>query len=158
MALSPQLARTYKFGCGRIPTCQGGTRWTLRIPDGFYLVGDSCDAVGDEKSEDDRLEFYDVILKAAEGVTHIAEVESDRKLSGYPSTSRGLLFVPCKDIGLYAGGAVKHAQYLATAEVYPDSKGTTEEDCINAQVEAICGALDFLLKKDGNLIPCKECE
>ena len=109
------------------------------IPDGFYLVGDS---VGN------HLEWYNAILKAVEGVTHIAEMDTDGTLSGYPALSRGLILVPCKELGLCAGGAVPDATYLALTEVYPDSDRTTGEDCVKAQVEAVCAAFDFLLEKE----------
>ena len=139
----------------------GLTEFDNHIPDGFYLVGDSCDIMGRPLKEDDiadRLEFYKAILNRVEGVTHIAEMEPGNKLSGYPATERGLILVPCKELGLCGGGAVQDATYVATTEVYPDSEKTTEEDCINAQVKAICGALDFLLKKGATMIPCERSE
>lgn len=137
----------------------GLTEYDNHIPDGFYLVGDSCsDRTGNEMEDNnnaDHLGFYNAILKAVAGVTHIAEMEPGGKLSGYPATSRGLILVPCKDLGLCGGGAVQDAMYVATTEVYPDSERTTEDDCINAQVIAICGALDFFLKKGVASIPCE---
>lgn len=121
----------------------GLTEYDNHIPDGFYLVGDSVNS---------QSEWYNAILNAVEGATHIAEMESDNTISGYSATSRGLIEVPCKELGLCAGGAIPKAKYVATTEVYPDSDRTTEEDCINAQVEAICAAHDFILKKGVTLL------
>lgn len=109
------------------------------IPDGFYLVGDSLS---------NQSEWYNAIINAVENVTHIAEMESGGTLSGYPAESRGLIVVPCRELGLCAGGAVPGAKYVATTEVYPDSERTTSEDCIKAQVEAVCAAFDYLLEKE----------
>jgi len=106
------------------------------IPDGFYLVGNSIT---------NHLEWYTAILKRVEKVTHIAEVEDDDTLSGYPATSRGLILVPAKELGLCGGGCVE-AKYVMTTEVYPDSEQTTAEDCVKAQVEAVSAALDYLLE------------
>ncbi|KAL3802075.1 hypothetical protein HJC23_010831 [Cyclotella cryptica] len=105
------------------------------VPDGFYLVGD---VVGN------HLEWYNAILKRVEKITHIAEMEEDNTLSGYPAASRGLILVPTKELGLCAGGAVD-AKYLMTTEVYPDSERTCPKDCVLAQVEAVCAALDLTL-------------
>lgn len=107
------------------------------VPDGFYLVGD---IVGN------HLEWYNAILQRVEKVTHIAEMEEDNTLSGYPATSRGLILVPAKELGLCAGGAVD-AKYVMTTEVYPDSERTSPNDCVVAQVEAICAAIDFIIQQ-----------
>jgi hypothetical protein len=123
------------------------------IPDGFYLFGhshqdDTSRINGGEASNNDHLNFYNAILKRVEKVTHIAESESDGTLCGYDATSRGLLLLPCAELGICAGGAVPQAPYAVTTEVYPDSNRTTEEICVKAQVESICAALDFLLTVD----------
>ena len=36
------------------------------------------------------------------------------------------------------------AKYVTTSEVYPDSDNATTENCNDAQVAAICAALDYL--------------
>ena len=107
------------------------------IPDGFYLVGNSVT---------NHLEWYKFVLERVEKVTHIAETEEDNMLSGYPATGRGLILVPAKELGLCGGGCVD-AKYLMTTEVYPDSDKTNEEDCIRAQVEAVCAAIDYLIEQ-----------
>ena len=37
-----------------------------------------------------------------------------------------------------------NAEYVGTTEVYPDSPKTNPENCIDAQVASVTGALDFL--------------
>jgi hypothetical protein len=37
-----------------------------------------------------------------------------------------------------------NANYVTTTEVYPDSPDVSDEDCINAQVAAVTGGLDYL--------------
>ena len=122
----------------------GLTEYDNHVPDGFYLVGDSCDIHGNELTDNkDQLDFYNYILKRVEGITHVAETEPGGTLSGYPATSRGLILVPAKKYGICSGGAVPSAPFVATTEVYPDSDRVTDEDCINAQVECICAELSF---------------
>ncbi|KAL7505764.1 hypothetical protein ACHAXN_003211 [Cyclotella atomus] len=112
------------------------------VPDGFYLVGDSS-----ASHRDDQLNWYNYVLQRVEKVTHIAELESGNTLSGYPATSRGLVLVPAKELGLCGGGCVD-ARYVLTTEVYPDSERSSEEDCVNAQVEAVCAAVDYLVERN----------
>jgi len=40
--------------------------------------------------------------------------------------------------------SVTDAEYVGTTEVYPDSPRADAENCIEAQVAAVTGALDFL--------------
>jgi hypothetical protein len=106
------------------------------------LVGDSS-----ASHRDDQLNWYNYVLQRVEKVTHIAELESDNTLSGYPATSRGLVLVPAKELGLCGGGCVD-ARYVLTTEVYSDSERSSEEDCVNAQVEAVCAAVDYLVERN----------
>lgn len=104
------------------------------IPDGFYLVG-ICDS---------HQKWYNSILTRVETITHIAEMEKDGTLSGYPATSRGLILVNGQELGLCGGGCVE-AEYVVTTEVYPDSLGMSSEVCVKAQVEAVCAGIDYFL-------------
>jgi hypothetical protein len=108
------------------------------VPDGFYLVGDSLT---------NHLQWYKYILDRVEKITHIAPVEDDNTLSGYPATSHGLICVPAKELGLCGGGCVD-ARFVLTTEVYPDSERTSPDDCVMAQVEAVCAALDYLIEHE----------
>jgi hypothetical protein len=38
---------------------------------------------------------------------------------------------------------------VTTTEVYPDSPQANDENCIQAQVAAICGGLDYILSVQG---------
>jgi len=47
-----------------------------------------------------------------------------------------------KQWGLCAG--ISGARYTTTTEVYPDSPRATPEQCIAAQVAAVCAAVEFV--------------
>lgn len=135
------------------------------IPDGFYLFGhcpqDEENTHHDQpkqpqlQQQQQHLNFYNAILKRVEKVTHIADSESDGTLCGHTATSRGLLLLPgCTELGICAGGAVPEATYAVTTEVYPDSDRTTDEVCVQAQIESICAALDYLLTLEQPFYKC----
>ena len=111
------------------------------IPDGFYLVADT---------EAPALEWQTAIIDAVKAVTHIAPPEADGLLLGEKPAVEGVVLAPKRDLGLCAcvtgvtGGPV--APYRTTTEVYPDSPLASDEICNRAQVAAITGALDYILK------------
>ncbi len=47
-------------------------------------------------------------------------------------------------LGLCAG--ITGAKYTTTTEVYPDSPRATPQQCNDAQVAAVCSALDYALR------------
>ncbi len=104
------------------------------IPDGFYLVDDS---------ENPQPAFQQAIIAAVERVTHIAPADEKGEIIGSPIVARGVINYPFRALGLCAG--VTRARYTTTTEVYPDSPRATPEQCIAAQVAAVCAALDFVL-------------
>lgn len=112
---------------------EGSINHNWNIPDGFYLVADS---------ERPQPEFQAAIIQAVERVTHIAEPDAEGKLIGVELRQPGVIEYPGKDLGLCMG--VTHAAFVTTTEVYPDSDKATPTLCIEAQVAAIKGALDFL--------------
>ena len=57
--------------------------------------------------------------------------------------SRGVIEYALRPLGLCAG--ITGARYTTTTEVYPDSPRATPEQCNDAQVAAVCAALDFAL-------------
>lgn len=103
------------------------------IPDGFYLVDDT------EKPTDD---FQAAIIRSVEKVTHIAPADSDGKIIGEILQQKGVIHYAASRLGLCMG--MTNAQYVTTTEVYPDSPSADDESCINAQVAAIVGGLDYL--------------
>jgi hypothetical protein len=103
------------------------------IPDGFYLVGD-----GEEPTAD----FHTAIIKSVEKVTHIAPPASDGKIIGEKLEQWGVINYAAKALGLCMG--VSNAEYVGTTEVYPDSPGVDDENCIIAQVAAVTGGLDYI--------------
>lgn len=105
------------------------------IPDGFYLVGDT---------ENPQAEFQRAIIKGVEEVTHIAPADDDGKLIGVELAQFGVINYPCGELGLCAG--LTQAQYKTTTEVYPDSPLSDAENCILAQVAAICSGLEYLIQ------------
>ena len=104
------------------------------IPDGFYLVDDTGNP---------QPAFQQAILQAVERVTHIAPEEGEGGIIGTPLVARGVIEYDMRGLGLCAG--ITGARYTSTTEVYPDSPRATPEQCIAAQVAAVCAALDFVI-------------
>lgn len=104
------------------------------IPDGFYLVDDS---------EQPQPAFQSAIIAAVEKVTHIAPADAEGKIIGSPVVAHGVIQYPLRKLGLCAG--VTDARFKTTTEVYPDSPRASPEQCIAAQVAAVCAALDHAL-------------
>ncbi|MEQ1721631.1 MAG: M14 family metallocarboxypeptidase [Pseudobdellovibrio sp.] len=105
------------------------------IPDGFYLVGDSAKP---------QPEFQKAIIDRVREVTHIAPADKDGTLIGDPLEQEGVINYDKKK--LFLCGGFSNAEYITTTEVYPDSPRATDAICIEAQVAALKGGLDFLKK------------
>jgi hypothetical protein len=106
------------------------------IPDGFYLVDDT---------ENPQPAFQAAILDAVARVTHIAPADPDGTIIGSPVVAPGVIRYPLVQLGLCAG--MTGATYTTTTEVYPDSPRATPEQCIAAQVAAVCAGLDHALAR-----------
>lgn len=106
------------------------------IPDGFYLVADS---------ENPQLEFQQAIVAAVEGVTHIAPPDAAGQIIGCPTVAHGVITYPQWEYGMCA--SITGATFTTTTEVYPDSPRATPQQCNDAQVAAVCAALDFVLAR-----------
>eukprot|EP00591_Stephanopyxis_turris_P001825 CAMPEP_0195519498 /NCGR_PEP_ID=MMETSP0794_2-20130614/14900_1 /TAXON_ID=515487 /ORGANISM="Stephanopyxis turris, Strain CCMP 815" /LENGTH=363 /DNA_ID=CAMNT_0040648659 /DNA_START=42 /DNA_END=1133 /DNA_ORIENTATION=+ len=107
------------------------------IPDGFYLVQDETSPMP---------EWFTAMIESVRKVTHIAPSDADGKLIGEVVSQEGVIEIPNKkSLGLCAG--VTNAPYRTTTEVYPDSKKATctPEQCNQAQVACIEGALDYII-------------
>lgn len=104
------------------------------IPDGFYLVDDCANL---------QPAFQQAIIAAVERVTHIAEADSKGILLDAPMLRQGVIAYTMQKLGLCAG--ITGARYTTTTEVYPDSPRTTPEQCIAAQVVAVCAGLEFVI-------------
>ncbi len=104
------------------------------IPDGFYLVDDS---------ENRQPAFQQAIISAVEQVTHIAPPDEDGKIIGSPVVAHGVIEYPQARYAMCA--AVTGARFTTTTEVYPDSPRATSQICNDAQVAAVCAALDFAI-------------
>lgn len=105
------------------------------IPDGFYTVGDSANP---------QLEFQRAIIDSVRVVTHIAPQDADGKIIGSDVVQNGVILYPMASLGLC--GSVSNCQFGTTTEVYPDSNKVTDNECNRAQVAAICGGLDYVIK------------
>ena len=103
------------------------------IPDGFYLVDDT---------ENPQPAFQQVIIDAVSRVTHIAPADEKGEIIGSPVVAPGVIRYAMKQLGLCAG--ISGARYTTTTEVYPDSPRATPEQCIEAQVAAVCAAVEFV--------------
>ncbi len=112
----------------------GKTHVPGEIPDGFYLVADS---------EVPQLAFQQAVIEAVAKVTHIAPADAAGEIIGSPVIAHGIIEYPLHELGLCAG--ITNARYKTTTEVYPDSPRATAEQCNDAQVAAVCAAIDFAL-------------
>ena len=106
------------------------------IPDGFYTVGDT---------ENPQPEFQKAIIESVRKVTHIAPPDANGKIIGSPITQEGVINYPLKELSLCNG--LSDCTYGTTTEVYPDSDKVTDQECNLAQVAAITGALDYVIKQ-----------
>ena len=104
------------------------------IPDGFYLVDDT---------DNPQPAFQIAVLSAVAKVTHIAPADAKGEIIGSPTVAPGVIRYPLVKLGLCAG--ISGARYTTTTEVYPDSPHASSEQCIGAQVAAVCAAVDYAL-------------
>ncbi len=102
------------------------------IPDGFYLVDDT---------ENPQPAFQQAIIDAVAKVTHIAPPDDAGEIIGCPIVAQGVIEYPQREYGMCA--AITGARYTTTTEVYPDSPRTSPQECNDAQVAAVCAALDY---------------
>ncbi|RYH63828.1 MAG: peptidase [Alcaligenaceae bacterium] len=109
------------------------------IPDGFYLVDDT---------DNPQPAFQQAIIDAVSRVTHIAPADDQGEIIGSPMVAHGVIHYPMKQWGLCAG--ISGARYTTTTEVYPDSARATPEQCIEAQVAAVCAAVEFVVAEASN--------
>ena len=105
------------------------------VPDGFYLVTDT---------ENRNLPFQQAIVSAVEPVTHIAPPDDAGKIIGCPVLAHGVIEYPLERYGMCP--SITGATFTTTTEVYPDSPHVTPQQCNDAQVAAVCAALDYVLR------------
>ncbi|MFT5838967.1 MAG: hypothetical protein ACI9UT_001468 [Flavobacteriales bacterium] len=103
------------------------------IPDGFYTVGDTLKPCP---------EFQKAIIQAVEKVTHIAPADENGRIIGELIQQKGVINYATKALGLCAG--LTDAKFVSTTEVYPDSPKVDDKNCIQAQVAAVTGALNYV--------------
>ncbi|GGA30210.1 M14 family metallopeptidase [Dyella nitratireducens] len=109
------------------------------VPDGFYLVDDS---------ENPQPAFQQAVIAAVAKVTHIAPADRNGQIIGSPIVAPGIIEYPMRKLGLCVG--ITLARYTTTTEVYPDSPRANPEQCVVAQVAAVCAAIDFALADTGH--------
>lgn len=114
----------------------GKVQEITEIPDGFYTVGDT---------ENPCPEFQAAVIRSVKKVTHIAPPDPDGRIIGESLQQEGVIHYPLQKLSLCAG--FSHAKYTTTTEVYPDSPKVTDAICVEAQVAAIKGGLDYLMQK-----------
>ncbi|MFC0445964.1 M14 family metallocarboxypeptidase [Pseudidiomarina halophila] len=114
----------------------GTTNDNWNIPDGFYLVADSS------RQEP---EFQRAIIETVKPVTHIAPPDDSGCLIGAPMVQEGVIEYDARPLGLCMG--MTDAKFVTTTEVYPDSPNTNPVECVDAQVAAVRGALEYAAGK-----------
>ncbi|CDS54330.1 FIG01199668: hypothetical protein [Polaromonas sp. CG9_12] len=107
------------------------------IPDGFYLVDDT---------DNPQPAFQQAIIDAVSRVTHIAPADDKNEIIGSPVVAHGVIRYAMKPLGLCAG--ITGARYSTTTEVYPDSPNASPGQCIEAQVAAVCAAVEFVCSQN----------
>ena len=113
----------------------GITNSNWNIPDGFYLCADK---------QRPQSEFQRAVNESVAKVTHIAPADENNQLIGTDITQEGVIEYDAKKLGLCMG--LTDAPYVTTTEVYPDSPKSDAQNCIDAQVAAVDGALHFVAK------------
>ena len=106
------------------------------IPDGFYTVDDSSRP---------KPAFQKAIIDSVESVTHIAQPDDQNKIIGADVAQKGVINYNKRK--LFLCGGFTTADYVTTTEVYPDSSSATPRQCIDAQIAAICGGLNYLMTR-----------
>lgn len=104
------------------------------IPDGFYLVGNA---------DNPQPEFQQAVIAAVAQVTHIALPDAEERIIGSPVVAHGVIHYPMRSLGLCGG--LTPARFTTKTEMYPDSPRSTPERCNEAQVTAVCAAIDHAL-------------
>ena len=89
-------------------------------------------------------EFQQAIIAAVARVTHIAPADGQGGIMDSPLLAHGVIEYEMLALGLCA--SITGARYTTTTEVYPDSPRATPEQCIAAQVAAVCAGLEFVCK------------
>lgn len=112
----------------------GKTPKTDQIPDGFYLVDDT---------ENPQPAFQQAVIEAVSKVTHIAPSDDKGQIIGSDVVAPGIIRYAMRQLGLCAG--ITGARYTTTTEVYPDSPRATPQQCNDAQLAAVCAAIEFAL-------------
>jgi hypothetical protein len=111
------------------------TQDNWNIPDGFYLVGDTLKPHPD---------FQRCVIEHVEKVTHIAPSDDSGRLIGEKQAQFGVINYATVELGLCAG--FSQSEYCTTTEAYPDSPLVDDENCVDAQVAAVVGALNYVAK------------
>ena len=114
---------------------EGSMNHDMAIPDGFYTVSDTSRT---------NLAFQEAIIAKVKQVTHIAPADENGMLIGSEAVAEGVILYDKSSLHLCGG--FTSAKYITTTEVYPDSEQATAEACNQAQVAAIQGGLDYILK------------
>jgi hypothetical protein len=99
------------------------------------------DEVDDSKNPQPA--FQQATISAVEQITHIAPSDQDGKIIGAPVVEHGVIEYPQAKYAMCS--SVTGARFTTTTEVYPDSPHATSEICNDAQVTAVCAALEFAL-------------
>ncbi|WP_298635349.1 M14 family metallocarboxypeptidase [uncultured Umboniibacter sp.] len=113
----------------------GKTYQPGEVPDGFYTVGNTASP---------ELAFQAAVIDSVAAITHIAPADSHNQIIGSDVVAHGVILYPMKNLGLC--GSLTNCQYGTTTEVYPDSPSASPEICNRAQVAAIQGGLDFVIR------------
>jgi hypothetical protein len=107
------------------------------------FIEPGAELVGESDCANPQPPFQQAIIDAVQRVTHIAPADDKNEIIGSPVVAHGVIHYAMKEAGLCAG--ITGARYTCTTEVYPDNPHATPEQCIAAQVTAVCAGVEFVL-------------
>jgi len=91
----------------------------LKIPDGFYLIGNK---------QDPKDAWYKAIIDSVRKETHIAPPDEKGEITGAKVQHDGVIHTYTAGVCRFVTGAA----YCTTTEVYPDSANSSGEECNRA--------------------------
>ena len=89
--------------------------------------------------------WHTAMIEAVRRVTHIAPPDAAGNIIGEPIVQEGVIVYDAKSVGLCMGAT--NAHWATTTEVYPDSPRASDQQCNDAQVASVRGALTHVMRE-----------
>ena len=95
----------------------------------------------------EKPEWLSEIVEAVSEVTQIAQADDYGQIGEFPLCQHGVAAAPTRALGVCS--SMTTAPYAVTTEVCSDSPGVSAEQCVRAQVAAVCAALNHVRRVEG---------